>query len=69
MQEALKHILEIQELDMQMIQLMRLKNERQERAWIISMLSSQTLHHQVPVKEAEITRAEKEYPPDGRRTQ
>ena len=29
MQEALKHILEIQEYDMQLIQLMRLKKERQ----------------------------------------
>ncbi len=50
MQEALKPILEIQEFDMQMIQLMRLKKERLKELDNINSVKND-LRHQVAVKE------------------
>lgn len=58
MQEDLKHILEIQEYDMQLIQLMRLKKERQDELDNINSVKSD-LHHQALVKESEITELKK----------
>jgi uncharacterized protein len=58
MQEALKLILEIQEYDMQLIQLMRLKNERQSELDNINSVKSD-LRHQSLVKESEITELKK----------
>jgi predicted nucleic acid-binding Zn-ribbon protein len=51
---ALKWILEIQELDMQMIQLMRLRKERQKETDVISA-TKDTLRQQAAIKEKEIT--------------
>jgi uncharacterized protein len=58
MQEDLKHILEIQEYDMQLIQLMRLKKERQKELDNINSVKSD-LRHQSLVKESEITELKK----------
>lgn len=58
MQHALKHILEIQELDMQMIQLMRLKKERQAELNSINSVK-ETLRHQAEAKETEILELKK----------
>lgn len=58
MQEALKHILEIQELDMQMIQLMRLKKERQAELNSINTVK-ETLRQQAETKENEILELKK----------
>lgn len=58
MQEDLKHILEIQEYDMQLIQLMRLKKDRQDELDNINSVKSD-LHHQVLVKDSEITELKK----------
>ena len=44
MQEDLKHILEIQEYDMQIIQLMRLKKERQNELDNINSVKSDLSH-------------------------
>jgi predicted nucleic acid-binding Zn-ribbon protein len=53
MLEALHPILEIQEYDMQMIQLMRLKRERQRELDNINAIKT-NLHHKSLVKEGEI---------------
>lgn len=53
MLDALKEILEIQELDMKMIRLMRLKNERQKELSQIAELRSE-LGSQIQSKETEI---------------
>lgn len=53
MLEALKVILEIQELDMQMIQLMRLKSERQQELNNINSFK-EALRQQATVKEQEL---------------
>ena len=53
MQEALKVILDIQEYDMKMIRLMRLKKERQKELQQIDALRKE-LHQQLLVKEEEI---------------
>jgi uncharacterized protein len=53
LREALKVILEIQELDIKMIRLMRLKRERQQELERIRSLRDD-LHHQVILKESEI---------------
>lgn len=53
MQESLKHILEIQELDMKMIRLMRVKKERMKELDQINTLRKE-LHQQVADKENEI---------------
>jgi len=58
MQEALKLILEIQEYDMQLIQLMRLKKERQDELNNINSVKSD-LRHQALVKESEISELKK----------
>lgn len=58
MQEALKKILDIQELDMQMIQLMRLKRERQAELSHINS-SKASLRQQVSTKENEILELKK----------
>lgn len=58
MQEDLKPILEIQEYDMQLIQLMRLKNERQNELNNINSVKSD-LRHQALVKESEIAELKK----------
>ena len=58
MQEALKPILEIQEFDMQLIQLMRLKNERQNELDNINSVK-EDLRHQSLVKESEIAELKK----------
>jgi uncharacterized protein len=58
MQEALKTILELQEPDMQMLQLMRLKKERQhELETIISV--KEALSNQVELKEKDIVELKK----------
>ncbi len=54
MKERLKLILEIQELDMKMIRLMRIKRERQRELQQIEALR-QELHQQLTDKEKEIT--------------
>jgi uncharacterized protein len=53
LREALKVILDIQELDIQMIRLMRLKRERQSELDRIRSLRDD-LHHQVVLKESEL---------------
>lgn len=58
MQEDLKHILEIQEYDMQLIQLMRLKKDRQDELNNINSVKSD-LRHQALIKESEITELKK----------
>lgn len=58
MQENLKHILEIQEYDMQLIQLMKLKKERQIELDNINSVKSD-LHHQALLKESEIAELKK----------
>lgn len=58
MQEALNTILEIQEFDMQLIQLMRLKKERQDELHNINSVKSD-LQHQSLVKESEIAELKK----------
>ena len=54
MQEGLKDILDIQELDMKMIRLMRIKKERQKEIQQIEDLRKE-LHVQLTEKEGEIT--------------
>lgn len=58
MQEALKKILDIQELDMQMIQLMRIKRERQSELDQIHS-AQEDLNRQVTTKEHEILELKK----------
>lgn len=58
MQEALKKILDIQELDMQMIQLMRLKRERQAELGKIHT-NQETLKQQLETKQQEVTEMKK----------
>ncbi len=58
MQEALKVVLEIQEFDMKMIRLMRLKKERQKELEQISSLRKE-LHDQLDEKAKEITELDK----------
>jgi uncharacterized protein len=58
MQRSLKTILEIQELDMQMIQLMRLKKERQNELDNINSVKND-LRRQSTLKEAEIMELKK----------
>lgn len=58
MQEALKKILDIQELDMQMIQLMRLKRAREAELNQINN-TKETLRQQAAVKEHEILELKK----------
>lgn len=58
MQEDLKHILEIQEYDMQLIQLMKLKKERQNELDNINSVKSD-LRHQGLIKDSEITELKK----------
>jgi predicted nucleic acid-binding Zn-ribbon protein len=58
MLDALKVILEIQELDMKMIQLMHLKRQRQKELDSINMNKS-SLHQRVTDKEAEILEIKK----------
>lgn len=58
MLEALKTILEVQELDMQMIQLMRLKKERQNELKTLNSIK-ETLREQVTAKEQGITELKK----------
>lgn len=53
MLKALKHILKIQELDMQLIQLMRLKQERMKELGNLKGIKS-NLEKQVMIKESEI---------------
>lgn len=54
MQESLRPILDIQELDMKMIRLMRVRNERQKELGQIEALRTE-LHLQLTEKEKEIT--------------
>ena len=54
MKEALKTILDIQELDMKMIRLMRVKKERLKEIEHIEALRKE-LHEQLAVKDTEIT--------------
>lgn len=58
MQEALKVIIDIQEFDMKMIRLMRLKKERQKELQQIEALRKE-LHQQYSDKEKEIAELEK----------
>jgi uncharacterized protein len=58
MQEALKVIINIQELDMKMIRLMRLKKERQKELDQIESLRKE-LHQQFSDKEVEIKELDK----------
>lgn len=58
MLDVLKSILEIQDLDMKMIRLMRLKRERQREAENIRSLREELLH-QLGAKELEITELKK----------
>lgn len=58
MQETLKPIIEIQELDMKMIRLMRIKRERQKELKQIEALRAD-LHAQVKEKEFEIEEVQK----------
>lgn len=59
MQDSLKVILSIQELDIKMIRLMRVKKERQEELNKIRALKSD-IHSQVKLKEEQITEIKKE---------
>lgn len=59
MLKSLKTILDIQELDMQMIQLMRLKKDRQKELENINSVKSD-LRHQAQVKETEILELKKD---------
>lgn len=59
MHPALKKILEIQELDMQMIQLMRLKRQRQRELESINTVKT-NLNKQVLIKESEILELKKD---------
>ena len=59
MSQGLKEILPIQELDMQMIQLMRLKNERQKELNSVVAIKN-NLHQQVMLKESEIIEIKKD---------
>lgn len=56
---SLKHILDVQELDIQMIRLMRLKRERIAELDKVRFLRDD-LHHQVIVKESEIIELKKQ---------
>lgn len=56
---SIKHILDIQELDIQMIRLMRLKRERLAELDKVRFLRDD-LHHQVIVKESEIIELKKQ---------
>ena len=58
LREALKVVLDIQELDIQMIRLMRLKRERQMELVRLRSLRDD-LHHQVVLKENEIVELKK----------
>ena len=58
LREALKTILEVQELDIQMIRLMRMKRERLSELDRIRKLRDD-LHHQVVLKESEIIELKK----------
>ena len=58
LREALKTILEVQELDIQMIRLMRLKRERLSEMDRVRALRDD-LHHQVVLKESEIIELKK----------
>jgi predicted nucleic acid-binding Zn-ribbon protein len=58
MQESLKLVLEIQELDMKMIRLMRVKRERQKELHQIADLRKE-LHQQLSDKEEEIAEVKK----------
>lgn len=58
MQESLKQILDIQELDMKMLRLMRVKKERQKEIQQIEDLRKE-LHQQQTDKETEITEVNK----------
>lgn len=58
MQKALKKILDIQELDMQMIQLMRIKRERQSELEKIHS-NQESLKQQLSSKDSEITELKK----------
>lgn len=58
MQKALKKILDIQELDMQMIQLMRIKRERQSELEKIHS-NQESLKQQLSLKDHEITELKK----------
>ena len=59
LREALKVILDIQELDIQMIHLMRIKNERTHELERIRLLRDD-LHHQVILKESETIELKKQ---------
>ena len=59
LRSALKHILDIQELDIQMIRLTRLKRERLAEMEKVRFLRDD-LHHQVIVKESEIIELKKQ---------
>lgn len=59
LREALKVILDIQELDIQMIRLMRLKREREQELERIRSLRDD-LHHQVILKESELIELKKQ---------
>ena len=58
LREALKTILDVQELDIQMIRLMRLKRERMVELERVRALRDE-LHHQVVLKESEIIELKK----------
>lgn len=59
LRHALKKILEIQELDIQMIHLMRIKRERTQELERIRLLRDD-LHHQVILKESEVIELKKQ---------
>ena len=59
LREALKAMLDVQELDIQMIRLMRLKRERLSELYKIRTLRDD-LHHQVVLKESEIIELKKQ---------
>lgn len=59
LRQSLQHILQIQELDIQMIRLMRLKRERLAELDKVRFLRDD-LHHQVIVKESEIIELKKQ---------
>lgn len=59
LREALKVILDVQELDIQMIRLMRLKRERLDELNRLRSLRND-LHHQVIVKESELIELKKQ---------
>lgn len=58
MQDAMKNILDIQDLDMKMLRLMRVKKERQREIEQIEALRKE-LHQQLEIKESEITELNK----------